>query len=98
MPEKDYQQKQIEGFQRYEALCRQCGACCGLADGDPCANLLRGSGGRYFCRVYENRLGPQVTVSGKAFNCVPIRSLLKFDLPYSDCPYLRVSSGYPGSC
>jgi len=82
-----YEEKLREQQERYEAICRKCGACCGALDSDPCSNLVANPNGTYECRVYENRLGPQVTVSGKKFNCVPIRDLLKRDYSYSQCPY-----------
>lgn len=75
-------------FKDYESLCRRCGACCGLADGDPCIHLSKDKVGRYFCDIYERRLGEQETVSGKKFNCIDIREIKsKFDLPQPDCGY-----------
>ncbi|MDD5255670.1 MAG: hypothetical protein PHR11_06435 [Candidatus Omnitrophica bacterium] len=82
-----YEQKLREQEERHEAACRKCGACCGAFDGDPCVNLAEQANGTFECKVYEKRLGPQVTVSGKRFNCVPIRDLLKRDYAYSQCPY-----------
>ncbi len=83
-----YQQKQREFAEEYESLCRRCGSCCGAYDGDPCANLEKTPDNRYFCRVYNARLGPQKTVSGKSFTCVLIReNLKKSRLPFPRCPY-----------
>ncbi|MEI6437652.1 MAG: hypothetical protein WCO69_02745 [Candidatus Omnitrophota bacterium] len=56
----------------WESLCRNCGACCGAFE-DPCEHLHIGEGGKSSCLVYENRLGPQKTVSGHTFCCVNIR-------------------------
>ena len=72
----------------YEALCRQCGKCCGL-ETDPCANLKKDESGRYYCAVYESRLGRQVTVSGRVFTCVEIREVVRKGLPNEGCGYGR---------
>jgi len=56
----------------FEARCKRCGLCCGSAD-DPCVNLVKKEDNTFYCAVYENRFGPQKTVSGASFNCVPIR-------------------------
>lgn len=82
-----YFSKQKEQLSKYEALCHRCGNCCGVRDGDPCVNLAKDSQNKYYCKNYHQRLGGQVTVSGKKFNCVPIRDLAKFDAPYPDCAY-----------
>jgi hypothetical protein len=88
MDELVYQQKQREHAKEYESFCRRCGACCGAYDGDPCANLEKAADSRYFCKVYNARLGPQKTVSGKSFTCVLIReNLKKSPLPFPRCPY-----------
>lgn len=84
-----YLQKQEEQLKRYEGLCVRCGECCGADGDDPCANLAKDAQDKCYCKAYENRLGPQKTISGKSFNCVPIRELLKFDLPYLRCPYVK---------
>ena len=60
----------------YEALCKRCGACCGKFEDDPCVQLKKDEAGSYFCATYENRLGLQKTVSGREFNCVPVRKVL----------------------
>ncbi len=83
-----YFQKQNDDLLRYEGLCKRCGACCGAFD-DPCINLKKDTNGKYYCSVYENRHGLQKTVSGKSFNCVSIRDILKFDPPYPDCAYVN---------
>ncbi|MBF0387650.1 MAG: hypothetical protein HQL20_07320 [Candidatus Omnitrophica bacterium] len=56
----------------WEARCHNCGACCGAFE-DPCEHLHIGREGASTCLVYEQRLGPQRTVSGQIFNCVNIR-------------------------
>jgi hypothetical protein len=88
MDELVYQQKQREHAGEHESLCRRCGACCGAYDGDPCVNLEKTADNRYFCKVYNARLGLQKTVSGKSFTCVLIReNLKKSPLPFPRCPY-----------
>lgn len=72
----------------FEALCLRCGECCGAFDGDPCRNLqFDESSGRYYCRDYENRLGPQKTISGHTFDCVPIIQNLKRGCYHEKCAY-----------
>ena len=73
-----------------EAKCRQCGLCCGAFGHDPCFNLVESGKGRYSCAVYENRLGPQKTVSGNIFTCVTIRDVQKFDISYPGCGYNKL--------
>jgi uncharacterized cysteine cluster protein YcgN (CxxCxxCC family) len=60
---------------RWESLCIRCGGCCGAFD-DPCRHLKKDNKDRYYCEVYDNRFGPQETVGGEKFNCVPIIKLL----------------------
>ena len=79
-----------EGWQKrqcdsWENLCTRCGACCGLAEGDPCEHLTKTDHGRYACRIYENRLGLHKTVSGREFLCVPIRQVLDKSWPGDQC-------------
>jgi len=98
MDKTRYEDSQEELFERYEGVCRRCGECCGAADGDPCANLGRdASTGLYFCRDYANRLGPQKTVSGKIFNCVPIRDIIKQGLLRPGCAYNNIGVKIPFS-
>ncbi|HQJ15510.1 MAG TPA: hypothetical protein PLJ26_03390 [Candidatus Omnitrophota bacterium] len=61
-----------EKEQEWNARCGRCGSCCGALE-DPCVNLQKLQSGGYACRLYENRLGRQRTVSGKEFMCVPVR-------------------------
>ncbi|MDP3790034.1 MAG: hypothetical protein Q8R48_06510 [Candidatus Omnitrophota bacterium] len=85
--EDSYLRKQEEQFREYEGRCLRCGECCGVNGTDPCANLIKQSDGKYYCSVYENRLGPQKTVSGNVFNCVTIRDVVRFGVSYRSCPY-----------
>lgn len=76
--------------ERWEAMCLNCGACCGSLD-DPCRHLCRNAEGRSFCDTYENRLGPKLTVGGRVFNCVRIHDLLeKSWVGDSKCPYKQL--------
>jgi len=84
-----YLQKQKGQLAEYEGRCVRCGECCGAKSDDPCAQLAKDAGGDHYCMVYPDRLGPQKTVSGKAFNCVLIREGVRFNVPYSRCSYLR---------
>ena len=86
----EYIAYQEEKFRRYESICKRCGACCGAIDGDPCKNLGRDSNGRYYCKVYENRFGPQQTISGKWFNCTPIREVIAHEGARPGCAYRRL--------
>ena len=71
----------------WEALCLNCGACCGASE-DPCEHLKRDASGKYFCDTYPNRLGAQRTVSGDAMVCVPIRRKLQGSWPGDEgCGY-----------
>lgn len=88
MDDNLYNDMQGQRFIQYEASCVRCGQCCGAYDGDPCENLLLNDRSKYYCKVYDRRLGPQKTLSGKSFNCVPIRELVNLELPYSRCPYI----------
>jgi len=85
-----YQEKK---YQDYESLCKRCGECCGSQDGDPCVNLSKASMGKFYCRIYENRFGPQKTVKGKVFNCVPIREIIKQGYLRQGCAYKRYLEG-----
>ena len=84
-----YLKKQIEQEEQHEDKCLRCGACCGVNDGDPCANLAKDGLNKYYCKTYDDRLGRQKTVSGKDFTCVMIRDVLRFEPPYSECAYSR---------
>ncbi len=60
-----------------EELCIRCGACCGAYDGDPCVHLKKDNKGKYYCKIYEKRLGKQKTVSGEEFECVSIWEIIR---------------------
>ncbi len=95
-----YLDSQKEAQAEHEALCRRCGLCCGLYDNDPCRQLVKTGDGKYSCRVYEQRLGVQYTVSGKLFHCVPIRDFLNgersFNCAYSCAGALSLPLGSRG--
>jgi len=82
-----YIKRQEEQFLEYEALCKRCGVCCDASRTDPCENLIKGEDGKSFCRVYDNRLGLQKTVSGRSFVCVPIRDVQRYGVIYNNCGY-----------
>ena len=73
----------------WEDMCRNCGACCGAMDGDPCEHLVMKEG-RSFCLIYDKRFGMHNTVKGKEFKCVPIRNILHESWPgYKNCAYKK---------
>lgn len=80
-------QERLEAW--YESLCRRCGVCCGAGEVDPCAKLNDLGGGVYMCADYAHRLGPQKTVSGREFNCVMVKEVLKHDGTLRDCAYRK---------
>lgn len=83
-----YETYQKQQFQRFEDVCRRCGECCGSEDGDPCVNLAKDKATeKYYCKIYENRLGPQRTASGKIFNCVLINAFIKWNDLRPNCAY-----------
>ena len=86
MDDMAYAESQRKNSEEYEAICKQCGKCCGL-ETDPCANLKKSVSGRYYCAVYESRLGRQITVSGRVFTCVQIREVVRKGLPNEECGY-----------
>lgn len=86
-----YQEYKIKKEKEYEALCKRCGACCGVSDGDPCRHLLKDEDGVYRCEIYENRRGLRKTISGKEFLCVPIRNIMSKSWAHSwNCPYKKL--------
>lgn len=80
-----YQRHQQESEKRWEQLCTRCGACCGVAEGDPCEHLIELSNHKYACAIYENRFGIHKTKSGRSFQCVPIRNILHINWPGDQC-------------
>jgi hypothetical protein len=80
-------------WQEWEARCSCCGACCGIAEGDPCEHLAQSENGKYLCRIYENRFGLYKTISGKPFRCVPIRDILHKNWPGEHrCGYKKMGA------
>lgn len=84
-----YGNKQSIEQDEYEALCKRCGKCCGADTAEPCANLAKDTGGKFYCTSYHSRLGLQRTVTGKIFTCVEIRDVLTKGLPHEGCSYSR---------
>ena len=75
----------------FEAICIRCGECCGSAD-DPCRNLVKQKSGGFICKAYENRFGPQKTVSGAEFMCVSIREHILGETLRPTCAYHGASA------
>jgi len=92
MDQAAYQKNLSEREEGFEGICAKCGLCCGADDGDPCSQLAENSTGVYFCRIYDKRLGPQYTKSGKLFTCVPILDLIRDKCLRPECAYNKVSS------
>ncbi|OGX27821.1 MAG: hypothetical protein A2787_05180 [Omnitrophica WOR_2 bacterium RIFCSPHIGHO2_01_FULL_48_9] len=80
-----YAEYQAAQARAWEARCTRCGACCGIAEGDPCEHLAVSPEGKYACRIYENRFGLHKTLSGRVFRCVPIRDILHQSWPGDEC-------------
>ena len=83
-----YESHLKETFIKYDSICRRCGKCCGT-DNDPCVNLTLEENGKYKCLVYENRLGPQKTISKKFFTCVPIKDNIRTGFSNLTCAYIN---------
>lgn len=81
----EYAQWMREKEAQWESLCTRCGACCGVVEGDPCEHLIQEDDGKYSCSIYENRFGLHKTVSGRPFQCVPIRQILHKKWPGDEC-------------
>ncbi len=84
--------QEIENFKNKEEgqedLCLRCGTCCGAYDGDPCTHLKKDGDGRYYCGIYDSRLGLRKTVKGNLFRCVPVEKILNDDwFKEVNCPY-----------
>lgn len=79
MDDISYKKHMAEKFQKYEDLCKRCGACCGAFDGDPCLHLQKNESG-YFCKIYDKRLGMRKTIKGHIFECVEVKTIL--DIPW----------------
>lgn len=98
MEDKKYQECLEIKISEYESLCKRCGACCGVKDGDPCEELIAEPDGvHYRCRIYESRLGPRKTMSGKEFTCVELRVILgKSWAGHPECAYVKALNGQTG--
>ena len=83
--ERRYQALQDRQAKEWEARCTRCGACCGVAEGDPCEHVAEAENGKYICNIYENRFGLHKTRSGKPLRCVPIRDILHVSWPGDQC-------------
>ena len=83
--QESYERYQEIQEEKWESLCRRCGACCGITEGDPCEHLYQTKAGGYSCRIYHNRFGEHKTTSGKTFRCVPIRDILQISWPGDQC-------------
>lgn len=88
LDEQRYAKAQEEKRIEWEKDCKNCGACCGIVEGDPCEHLKKGDKNSYTCAIYENRFGEHKTKSGKVIKCVPIRNILHKSWPGdSKCGY-----------
>lgn len=79
--EERYRSMQEKQAVAWEAACTRCGACCGITTDDPCENLLISVDGKSGCRIYETRFGMRKTISGKVFQCVPLRWIVNQSWP-----------------
>jgi len=86
MDNEAYEKHMEQQFVKYDSACRRCGECC-RAGNDPCANLTPEGDGKYACRIYNNRLGLQKTISGKTFSCIPIKDAIRCGFCNPDCAY-----------
>jgi len=75
----------------WEDVCGNCGACCGVVEGDPCENLVKLKDDKYLCSVYERRfIGMHKSIKGAAVKCVPISKILSNSWPgHQDCQYKK---------
>lgn len=89
MDEAAYYKRQESDRASHEALCRRCGKCCGSETEEPCRNLVKDDSGKYRCATYDNRLGRQLTVSGREFTCVPIYDVIRKGMPHTGCGYTK---------
>ena len=88
--EERYNEIQLRKYQEHEALCKRCGACCGVLDGDPCEHLRKTPENIYECDLYENRFGLRKTIKGEPVLCVPICNILdKSWWGRTRCSYFR---------
>jgi uncharacterized cysteine cluster protein YcgN (CxxCxxCC family) len=88
---KSYMDYQNKKWIEHESLCKKCGSCCGIKDGDPCEHLKKSDKNTYYCDIYEDRFGLRKTISGKEIVCVPIRNILhKTWTGKSECGYIEL--------
>ena len=72
-----------------------CGTRCCFYEGSPCTQLEFTDAAKQVgrCKVYPERFGRRHTVSGVAFQCVPMIAKLKLDgVPHPKCGYNVVRS------
>ena len=75
--------------EEYESLCKRCGRCCGVLN-DPCVHLKKDEEDKFFCEIYDHRLGEHKTQSGNTFQCVPVRKILHKDwVGKENCVYYQ---------
>ncbi|MFC1752988.1 hypothetical protein ACFL96_06290 [Thermoproteota archaeon] len=80
-----FQEKQLEDW---ETICLDCGACCGIVEGDPCQHLVVLNDSKCRCAIYQDRIGIHKTKGGKLFRCVSIREVLNDSWPGDwNCAY-----------
>jgi len=82
-----YQHYLEKKYQEFENYCRRCGDCCVGADKDPCKKLAKDENNLYYCNEYGNRLGNQMTISGKKFQCVSIMEHVRNNSLSKRCGY-----------
>ncbi len=84
-----YLSKQGEQEKSWEALCVNCGACCGVFENDPCVHLKKEKD-KYFCTIYKDRRGSRKTINGNEFECVDLRRILHKKWPGDEhCAYKK---------
>ena len=94
MDDVAYKKMQEKKELEHEALCKRCGACCGVLENDPCEHLKKGSDEKYLCDIYEDRFGMQKTLKGEPILCVPLRNVLhKTWWGRIGCSYYKVYKG-----
>ena len=57
----DYKIYQLKKLQEFEKICQ---------------HLIKQDNQTYLCAIYQTRKGKHKTISGKIFECVPIRNIL----------------------
>lgn len=81
----------------WEGLCVSrsgCGTACCYHEGSACEHLkiIDKKSGAGVCNIYEKRFGWHSTVSGKRFECVPMRAWLLHKTPPRECGYWGIGS------